>query len=268
MRIYWQSFIDGTASPAYLKRLSEYLNSIAEPGTTVDVNGISPPDRAFGRLAEFRCAAIAIDNGLEAAAQGYDGIVLGHFQDPGLYELKSAVHIPVTGAGQASMFYGLQLGRRLALVTLDDVFEVWHLEQADLYGLGGRVTEIRGMNCHPGDFSAAFAGDADAKARMLEAFAACAGPIVAAGCDVVIPAGVLPGLLVCEEFGFKIGHAPVVNTAAATLKAAEMAVRLHQLNGTEPSRGPSFGLAPPQAVEDFRNFVANGRADQRPGRKA
>jgi Asp/Glu/hydantoin racemase len=259
MRIYWQSFIDGTASPAYLKRLSDYLNAIAEPGTTVDVNGISPPDRAFGRLAEFRCAAIAIDNGLEAAAQGYDGIVLGHFQDPGLYELRSAVRIPVTGAGQASMFYAAQLGRRLALVTLDDVFEVWHLEQADLYGLGNRVTHVRGINCHPGDFSAAFAGDADAKTRMLKAFADCAAPLVAAGCDVVVPAGVLPGLLVCEEFGFTIGHAPVVNTAAATLKAAEMAVRLHRLNGTEPSRGPAFALAPQQAVDDFRAFVAKGR---------
>jgi len=264
MRIYWQSFIDGTVGAAYMQRLSAYLNGIAEPGTTIDVHGISPPDRAFGRLAEFRCAAIAIDNGLEAAAQGYDGIVIGHFQDPGLYELTSAVRIPVVGAGQASMFYGAQLGRRLALVTLDDVFEVWHLEQADLYGLGGRVTEIKGMNCNPADFSAAFAGDLEAKSRMLKAFADCAGPIVASGCDVVIPAGVLPGLLVCDEFGFKIGHAPVVNTAAATLKSAEMAVRLHQLNGTEVSRGPSFALAPQQAVDDFRAFVANGRRDSPP----
>jgi Asp/Glu/hydantoin racemase len=264
MRIYWQSFIDGTASAAYIKRLSEYLNSIAEPGTTVDVNGISPPDRAFGRLAEFRCAAIAIDNGLEAAARGYDAIVIGHFQDPGLYELKSAVRVPVVGAGQASMLYGAQLGRRLALVTLDDVFEVWHLEQADLYGLGGRITEVKGMNCNPADFSAAFAGDIEAKKRMLAAFVTCAEPVVAAGCDVVIPAGVLPGLLVCEEFGFKVGHAPVVNTAAATLKSAEMAVRLHQLNGTEVSRGPSFAMAPQQAIDDFRSFIANGRSDRFP----
>lgn len=267
MRIFWQSFIDATASATYMHKLSDYLNGIAEPGTTVEVFGISPPDRHFGRLAEFRCAAIAIDNGLEAEKRGYDAVVLGHFQDPGLFELKSAVSIPVIGAGEVSMHYAARFGRRLALVTLDDVFQTWHYEQADLYGLGGRVTEIRGMNCHPGDFSAAFAGDNEAKARMLKAFADCAGPVVASGCDVVIPAGVLPGLLVCEEFGFKIGHAPVVNTAAATLKSAEMAVRLHQLNGTEPSRGPSFGLAPQQAIDDFRNFVAKGRSDQPPKAK-
>lgn len=259
MRIFWQSFIDATASAAYMKRLSDYLNDIAEPGTTVDVFGITPPDRHFGRLAEFRCAAIAIDNGLEAASRGYDAVVIGHFQDPGLYELKSALTIPVIGAGEVSMHYAARLGRRLVLVTIDDVFEVWHYEQADRYGLGASVKQVIGMNCGPSDFSAAFAGDDDARQRMLAAFRACAEPAVRAGADVVVPAGVLPGLLVGGEYGFKVLHAPVVNTAAVALKSAEMDVRLHKLNGTEVSRGPFCSLASPQAVDDFRTFVAKGR---------
>jgi Asp/Glu/hydantoin racemase len=259
MRIFWQSFIDATASAAYMKRLSDYLNGIAEPGTTVDVFGISPPDRHFGRLAEFRCAAIAIDNGLEAASRGYDAVVIGHFQDPGLYELKSALTIPVIGAGEVCVHYAARLGRRLALVTLDDVFQVWHYEQADLYGLGSRVRHVVGMNCEPSDFSAAFAGDDDARRRMLANFTACAEPLVRDGADVVVPAGVLPGLLVGGEFGFKVLHAPVINTAAVALKSAEMDVRLKKLNGIEVSRGPFCSLANEHAVEDFRNFVANGR---------
>ncbi|MCK8779778.1 aspartate/glutamate racemase family protein [Rhizobium sp. NTR19] len=259
MRIFWQSFIDATASAAYMARLSEYLNAIAEPGTTVDVFGISPPDRHFGRLAEFRCAAIAIDNGLEAAAHGYDAVVIGHFQDPGLYELKSSVKIPVIGTGEVCMHYAARLGRRLALVTLDDVFQVWHYEQADLYGLGSRVRHVVGMNCEPSDFSAAFAGDSEARQRMLAGFTACAEPLVRDGADVVVPAGVLPGLLVGGEYGFKVLHAPVINTAAVTLKSAEMDARLQKINGIEVSRGPFCSLANEHAVEDFRNFVANGR---------
>jgi Asp/Glu/hydantoin racemase len=259
MRIFWQSFIDASASAAYLDRLSKYLNSNAERGTTVEVFGISPPDRHFGRLAEFRCAAIAIDNGLEAAQRGYDAVVIGHFQDPGLYELKSALSIPVIGAGESCMHYAARMGRRLALVTLDDVFQVWHYEQADLYGLGSRVRHVVGMNCEPSDFSAAFAGDDEARARMLAAFTACAEPLVRDGADVIVPAGVLPGLLVGGEYGFKVLHAPVVNTAAVTLKTAEMDVRLHKLNGIEVSRGPFCSLASQDAVEDFRSFVAKGR---------
>ncbi len=53
MKIWWQSFIDASASAAYMTRLSEYLNSIAAPGTVVEVHGISPPDRGFRACQSF-----------------------------------------------------------------------------------------------------------------------------------------------------------------------------------------------------------------------
>lgn len=256
LRIFWQSFVDQATSAPYLARLAVYLNDIAAPGTSVHVEGITPADRDFGRLSEFRCAIQAVDNGLAAEESGYDAYVMGHFQDPGLYELRSALAIPVVGAGEATLLAASQLGRRLGLVTLDAAFEVWHYEQAERYGLGGRVVHVTGMGCLPEDFSAAFAGDAAAKARMLKDFAACAQPLVDHGADVVIPAGVLPGLLIASERGFRIGHAPVVNCAAVALKSAEMWVQLRRLNGLEPSRGPSYALANQRSRQDFRALVS------------
>jgi hypothetical protein len=70
---------------------------------------------------------------------------------------------------------------------------------------------------------------------------------------------VLPSLLLARQRGYTIGHAPVVNCASVALKAAEMAVALHRLDGLEPSHGPSFALAPARAIADFRRFVAKGR---------
>jgi Asp/Glu/hydantoin racemase len=262
VRIFWQSFVDQATSAPYMAQLAAYLNEIAAPGTSVHVEGITPSDRDFGRLSELRCAMQAIDNGLAAQESGFDAYVMGHFQDPGLYELRSALTIPVIGTGEATMLAALQLGRRLGLVTLDTAFEVWHYEQADRYGLSDRVVHITGMGCRPEDFSAAFAGDADAKARMLTDFTACAQPLLERGADVIIPAGVLPGLLIAGEHGFKVGHAPVVNCAAVALKNAEMWVQLRRLNGTEPSRGPSFALANDRARQDFRAALARTRADK------
>lgn len=259
MRIFWQSFVDESASAPYLARLRDYLNGIAAPGVTVEVAGLSPPDRDFGRLSELRCAILAIDNGLAAEEAGYDAVVIGHFQEPGLYELRASLRIPVIGAGEAAFHAGAQLGRRLGLVTLDGVFETWHLEQAALYGLESRVAGVRGLDCAPGDFSDAFAGDEAAHARMCAAFTACARPLVEAGADVILPAGVLPGLLISREHGFTIERAPVVNCAAVALKSAEMWVQLHRLNGIEPSRGPSFALSSARARDDFRALVAHGR---------
>ena len=51
-----------------------------------------------------------------------------------------------------------------------------------------------------------------------------------------------------------------MNCAAVALKSAEMWVQLQRLNGTEPSRGPSFALASDRARQDFRATVARTAA--------
>lgn len=259
MRIFWQSFVDESASAPYMEKLAKVLNDIASPGTQVDVFGITPPDRAFSRLAELRCAVLAIDNAIAAADVGYDAVVMGHFQDPGLYEMKSAVDIPVIGAGEATMHYAAQLGRQIGLVSLDELYRSYHMEQAALYGLGDRVVHVAGLNGQPSDFSDAFAGDEGAKTRMLDAFRSAAQPMVNKGADVIVAAGILPALLVGSEFGMTVGPAPVVNSAAVTLFSAEMQVRLARLYGTGISRGMHCNLSPEQAISDFRDLVANGR---------
>ena len=266
MRIWWQSFVDPLQNEPYLARLGEYLNEIADADTAVDVQGMAPGDRHFGRLTEFRCAALAVDNALEASAQGYDAFVMGHFQDPGLYEARSALAIPVVGLGETSLHWAAQIGRNIGLVTIDSVFERWHLEQADLYGLSGRVSHVVGLGVVVEDFAASFAGDEQALARMLVRFRELVQPIVDGGADVIVPAGALPSLLLRGERSLTVGHAPVVNAVAVTLKASEAWVHIHELTGLEPSRGPSFALAPSGAIADFRDLLSNGRQDaQRPG---
>lgn len=255
MRICWQSFIDGASNPDYMARLSAYLNDIASPCTEVVLRGISPPDRNFSRLSEFRCAIQAIDQSLDAEAEGFDAIVLGHFQDPGLMELKSAVGVPVIGVGEASLHFAAQMGRQIGLITLDQTFRHLHHEQADLYGLGARVTHISGLNVEPQYFADAFRGDRAASERMIATLRDIAEPMVAGGCDVILPAGVLPGLLISGEKGLCVNNAPIVNCVAVALLQAEMQVRLHHLNGLGPNRGAFCARAGEQAIADFRGLL-------------
>ncbi|MBA4491084.1 aspartate/glutamate racemase family protein [Paracoccus sp. S1E-3] len=262
MRIYWQSFIDAESNSDYMALLSAYLNRIAAPGTQVSLRGISPPDRDFSRLSEFRCAIQAIDLALDAEADGFDAVVLGHFQDPGLMEMKSALHIPVVGVGEASLHLAAQLGRQIGLITLDQTFRHLHHEQADRYGLGARVTHVAGLDVAPGHFADAFRGDGAARDRMIARLRELAAPMVAAGCDVIVPAGVLPGLLIGEERDLCAGHAPIVNCVAAGLLQAEMMVRLHQLNGLQASRGPFCARAGAQAIADFRGLLAHHQTER------
>jgi allantoin racemase len=259
MRILWQSFVDPAQNAPYLERLAAYLAEIADDGTTVDVHGLTPPDRDFGRLTEFRCAALAIDNALEAEARGYHAFVMGHFQDSGLYEARSAVEIPVLGLGETSLHWAAQLGRNLALVSIDPVFDRWHVEQIERYGFSGRVTRVTGLGLLVEEFAPAFAGDADAYNALLNRFRGLVQPLVDSGADVIVPAGALPALLFAGEHGLSVGHAPVVNCVAVTVKLGEAAVKIALTTGLGPSRGPSFALAPRRAVADFRTFVSQGR---------
>jgi hypothetical protein len=75
--------------------------------------------------------------------------------------------------------------------------------------------------------------------------------------------------LLATQRALTIRHAPVVNCAAMALKSAEMWVQLHRLNGTEPSRGPSFRLPTDQSRQDFQDLFSRGsKASSRPDGQA
>jgi len=169
MRIYWQAF-STDPSASYMARLAVYLNDIAAPAPAPR-RGISPPNRDFGRLTEFRCAIQAVDNGITAQESGFDAYVMGHFQDPGLYELRSALTIPVIAQAKRRA-RGLSTRPAFGLVTLNSGFRVWHYDRPSLW-LAGRVTHVTAWAAVRG-FQRAFAGDEAARARMLHDFAVCA----------------------------------------------------------------------------------------------
>ena len=253
MRIYHQSFLDPDAHAPYFSRLEAYLAEIADPGTVFEVGGVRPPDAALSRLSELRCAVSAIDAIIDAAERGFDAAVIGHFQDSGLYEARSAVDIPVLGMGEASMLHAAQLGRGVGLVTIDDVFLSWHAEQADLYGLGDRLVGVTSMSTPPDKLVAAFE-DGTVAAAVREGFIAAARPLVRRGAEVVMSAGGLFALLSAGQPSFTVDGAVVLNPLAVTAKLAEVAVKLQ----LRPSRASTFARAPRQAVEEFRTMARGG----------
>src|SRR4029453_10108760 len=138
-RLWYQSFVHPIEQALYIERLQASLDAAASPGIRFEVHGLDPPDHLFHPLTEFRCAAQAIRNALEAERAGYDAFVIGHFQEPGLLEIRGAVDIPVIGLGEANLLAGLGMGYRLGLVTIDPVFVPWHDRQVKMHGLGERV---------------------------------------------------------------------------------------------------------------------------------
>lgn len=250
MRILWQSFLDLDIHAAYITRLRALLAEIAGPGVTYEIVGLTPPDAHIHRLTELRGGITAIRNAIAAERAGYDAFIVGHFQEPGLDDMRSTLDIPVVGLGECSLLYASTIGRKIGLVTIDPKFIPWHEQQVAHLGLQTRVVGVTAMTSDPALFMRAFE-DAGALAEARALFEEQCGPLLAAGADVLVPAGGLPAMLFGGESNFRVGGAPVVNNLVVAAKHAELAVELRRLTGIAPSRVLAFVKPSPEALQQF-----------------
>jgi allantoin racemase len=249
-RIWYQSFVHPIEQAPYIERLQAYLDKAAGPDVKFQVHGLDPPDRYFHPLTEFRCAAQTIRNALEAERAGYDAFIIGHFQEPGLLQVRGAVDIPVIGLGEASMLTAMSMGGKVGLITIDPVFIDWHQRQIAAHCLSERVIGVRAISVDLPGFMRAFT-DESAYAKVRADFIAQVEPLVAAGAEVILPAGGLPMLLFSRERPFVIDGALVLNGIAVAAKAAEMTLALHKLTGAVVSRRGTYAKASPACVEEY-----------------
>jgi allantoin racemase len=256
MRIRWQSFINPAEHTDYFNLLNQQLEQAAGPDTTFEVIGLNPPDVHLHRLSETRCANQAIANAIRAEQEQVDAFVVGHFQDSGLHEARSAVNIPVLGLGETSMLHACTLGQLIGLVTINPIFIPWHREQITKYGLTTRVigvTALTGLAVT--DYVKACADDS-AFARVYEAFKTVAQPLTQAGAEVLIPAGGLPALVLSREPGLDVDGAVILNPVPVLAKHAEAAVQLAQLGLPTASRRSTFALPSSECRDEFTSALA------------
>lgn len=85
-----------------------------------------------------------IETGLRSEAEGFDAVFINTVGDYGLSALRSAVRIPVIGAGQATMHAACQLGTRFSIVTIwpPQLLFIYH-GLLQLYRMEDRCVSIR-----------------------------------------------------------------------------------------------------------------------------
>lgn len=176
-RIWYQSFVHPIEQASYFRRLQGLLDRVAARGLKFEVHGLNPPDHSFHPLTEFRCAAQVIRNAIAAERQGYEAFVLGHFQEPGLMEIRGAVDIPVIGLGEANMLAALTLGQSFGLVTIDPIFIPWHERQVRNAGLADRYAGTRALKMNLPSFMKAFT-DKQAYAGVRADFVKQVSPLI------------------------------------------------------------------------------------------
>jgi allantoin racemase len=251
MRIRWQSFIEPSRHRQYFDLLDAQLQICFGDGTAHEIVGIDPPDTMLHRLTETRCGMRAVANAVAAEADGCDAFLIGHFQDSGLHEARSAVDIPVLGLGETSMLHACTLGQRIGLVTISPAFIAWHQDQITRYGLRERVIGVTAMTGLVVEDYVRACQDEDAFARVFEQFQNAAEPLLAGGAEVLIPAGGLPALVLSRRPGLTVDGAAVLNPVPVLAKHGEAAVALGRLGLPIASRKGAFALASEPCRDEF-----------------
>src|SRR6185312_3675506 len=164
-RIWFQGATDKVHMAPYIAKVEAHLKSILDPDFEATFHTTTPPATTTHAITEFRIARNLIRNAVEAEKQGYSAMVITHFQDAGLAEVKSVVDIPVIGLGETTLMHSLTLGRKIGLVTINPVFIPWHEDQVIRYGLQQRVVGVRAVQASVADFIDSFASAA-AKAKL------------------------------------------------------------------------------------------------------
>jgi allantoin racemase len=249
-RIWVQGATDRVHMAPYLARLEPHLRACADPEFAIEFHTTSPPATTTHAITEFRIAGAIIRGAVDAERAGYDAFIINHFQDAGLAEAKSAVDIPVLGLGETTLLHACMLGRKLGLVTINPAFIPWHEDQVVRYGLAQRVVGVRAVDATVADFMHAFATEASYRA-LRPKFEREVDALIAAGADVIVPAGGLPMMLFGADHGATMAGAPVLNGVTILVKAAETAIKLRRLAGIGPSRRSNFAKPPAKALKEF-----------------
>jgi Asp/Glu/hydantoin racemase len=250
-RIWVQGATDRVHMAPYISRVEAHLREVLDPEFSFTFNSTTPPATTTHALTEYRIGAAFVRGAVKAEKERYDGMMITHFQDAALAEVKAVAKIPVLGLGETTLFHACTLGRKLGLVTINPTFIPWHEDQVVRYRLQDRVVGVRAVEARVSDFIDAFANKSAFQKIRIKWERECR-KLLDAGADVIVPAGGLPMMLFGSPRGANIDGAPIVNGVTLLAKSTEMAIKLREKAGMfTVSRRSSYVHPPEKALQEF-----------------
>lgn len=222
-------------------QIKEYLQSYADPGTTVDI--VAMPRGPMHLEYEYyqQLAALEMLNAVKRAEnQGYDGAIIGCFDDPALAAAREICHnMCVAGSAESSMGLAATLGSRFSVIVGRDKWIPRMRENVVKYGHQEHLASFRSLGLGVLDFQVDHQRTIDRMREETErAIKEDKAEVIILGCTM--------------EFGFytqlqKEFGVPVLDALICGLKHAEYLVGLKQTAGWYFSKAAQY--AGPDAAE-------------------
>ncbi len=201
----------------------DYIGKYLDLDTVVDVEVI--PEGQYSIESEYDEVVNApqvVKLCKKAAAEGYDGIFVDCFGDPGVRAARECVDIPVFGGFEPAMLTALGLGDKVGIVTvLENVIPLIEGNIAKAH-LGERTTKVRAVNMPVGDLEDTGKLIEHLVPECRRAIEEDGATVLVLGCTGMIDvAETVQQKLLAEGF-----DVPIVEAAQAALSTIEMYAKM------------------------------------------
>lgn len=193
-----------------------------------------------------------IEGVIEAEKQGYDAVIIGCGNDPGLKEARQAVDIPVVGPSEAAMLLACTMGYKFGVITILDMVNVCE-DNIRKIGLDRRAVfpvRVYHMDDPFGDLSDMLQAPEKINPQFEELCRACiadGAEVIIPACCCLSPAATLAGYKIIPGTGV-----PVIDITQAAVKFAEMLVDLKRTVGLEKSQQRVYKSVPKELRDQMR----------------
>lgn len=258
MKLWYQNMSNINLRPEYKKTLTEYVNSIADPGTTIDCYGT--PTGTLG--VEYGCVRYLDVGWLLAAAitaerRGYDAFVIGNLFDAGIQEIRELVNIPVIGHLETSLLLMSTMAKKFGIIVGEKKLgSVW-AGLIEGYGFKDRLVSVASLDVDmpkdailPVVFENIYTDKKFQQDRAAEIMAH-GRKAVAEGAEMLF---ILPGsvYLPLKKLGIRdIDGAPIYDSIPGLIKMAELMVKYRQITGMFISRKHTYASPSKDVVEQL-----------------
>ena len=127
----------------------ERCATVARPDTEIVFDTIAdtyPLNYVTYIYYRHKCAEAVVERIVRAEQEGFDGVFISCCYDPGLWESRELVDIPVTAAFESAVHWANQISQRYSVIATEPKTVHCYRELADLYGTAGKLASVRHIN--------------------------------------------------------------------------------------------------------------------------
>jgi allantoin racemase len=185
-----------------------------------------------------------------AGRQGFDGIAGACYFDSGIKTASNLLPIPVVGAAESAMHLAGMIGHKFAVITSEPAWVMemeTHLAHLGFTGQAISHRPVRSLRLAMADL---FAGMMKGEPRpLIEDFSTVAKGCIEDGADTLIVGCGLVSPVLTVHAVREISGAPIIDPMIASLKTAEMMVKLAKA-GMPVKSGRGLYQSPTEALRE------------------